>query len=430
LLGTPYYMSPEQWGEIPRDGGIEIDGRADIYSLGVVVYEITTGVLPFEKDTAIELRRAHCHEAPRPLENFDASIPLAWSRAVLRAMAKDRSERQRAAGEFARELRQAVSGAAESLPPSFRADAPTIAGTLNETNLSGRGATPQNLAARTVNENDAVSNVQASSSGVAPTLPLAAAAPKRSWTLGLMSSRGCQVSVTVAAMLLIAVMVGGYALMQRFGSGSADRQNAPTAGAQNANASTTAPDTATSNSNTSAAGKSFLTYRLLLSPSALDAQTPALGNEPVAAGQSLQFSFKASEDGFLHMLGEDGAGNPVVMPLGSFIATAAVQAGEETELPMLARIKLNSSPGTETFTVIYSDAALDLPFASEPLPLDGSFRKLTTAEQGKIEKLRQQSAPATVSYRGGQEDGEAHVSLKGERAGRPVVFDIKLNLKR
>ena len=34
VLGTPYYMSPEQWGEIPRDGNSEIDGRADIYSLG------------------------------------------------------------------------------------------------------------------------------------------------------------------------------------------------------------------------------------------------------------------------------------------------------------------------------------------------------------------------------------------------------------
>src|SRR5918911_559441 len=45
FLGTPYYMAPEQWGEMPRDRGEEIDGRTDIYSLGVVVYETTAGVL-------------------------------------------------------------------------------------------------------------------------------------------------------------------------------------------------------------------------------------------------------------------------------------------------------------------------------------------------------------------------------------------------
>ena len=38
VLGTPFYMSPEQWGEVPNDGSVEIDGRADIYSLGVVFY--------------------------------------------------------------------------------------------------------------------------------------------------------------------------------------------------------------------------------------------------------------------------------------------------------------------------------------------------------------------------------------------------------
>src|SRR5204863_4289639 len=43
VLGTPYYMSPEQWGEIPRDGNPEIDGRADIYSLGLVFYELIAG---------------------------------------------------------------------------------------------------------------------------------------------------------------------------------------------------------------------------------------------------------------------------------------------------------------------------------------------------------------------------------------------------
>src|SRR5262250_1620276 len=59
VLGTPYYMSPEQWGEIPRDGNPEIDGRADIYSLGLVFYEMIAGRRPCSGTTLSELRRAH-----------------------------------------------------------------------------------------------------------------------------------------------------------------------------------------------------------------------------------------------------------------------------------------------------------------------------------------------------------------------------------
>src|SRR3982751_2610086 len=67
VLGTPYYMSPEQWGEIPRDGSTEIDGRADIYSLGLVFYEMILGRRCFAGNTLHELRREHVTMTPRPL---------------------------------------------------------------------------------------------------------------------------------------------------------------------------------------------------------------------------------------------------------------------------------------------------------------------------------------------------------------------------
>src|SRR6266508_2845058 len=57
MLGTPYYMSPEQWGELPEDRSSDIDGRADIYSLGLVFYELITGQRPFSGVTLAELRR-------------------------------------------------------------------------------------------------------------------------------------------------------------------------------------------------------------------------------------------------------------------------------------------------------------------------------------------------------------------------------------
>jgi serine/threonine protein kinase len=69
VLGTPYYMSPEQWGEIPRDGNEEIDGRADIYSLGLVFYEMLAGRRCFAGNTLHELRREHVTAKPKPLRD-------------------------------------------------------------------------------------------------------------------------------------------------------------------------------------------------------------------------------------------------------------------------------------------------------------------------------------------------------------------------
>src|SRR5258708_9976260 len=66
MLGTPYYMSPEQWGELPLDGNSEIDGRVDIYSLGLVFYELIAGKKPFSGMTLSELRRAPVPVNPTP----------------------------------------------------------------------------------------------------------------------------------------------------------------------------------------------------------------------------------------------------------------------------------------------------------------------------------------------------------------------------
>src|SRR2546423_836915 len=108
ILGTPYYMSPEQWGEVPRDMNPEIDGRADIYSLGNVFYEIIAGQKPFNANSLAELRKQHISVLPQPLHEVFPEIPEAFSRAVERAMAKDRGDRQATAGELANELRTAL----------------------------------------------------------------------------------------------------------------------------------------------------------------------------------------------------------------------------------------------------------------------------------------------------------------------------------
>src|SRR6266404_4578492 len=111
MLGTPYYMSPEQWGELPDDGNSEIDGRADIYSLGIVFYELVAGRRPFSGLTLLELRREHVSVVPRSLRELDGSVPEGFSNAIARAIAKDRSQRQATAEELEQELRSALTAA-------------------------------------------------------------------------------------------------------------------------------------------------------------------------------------------------------------------------------------------------------------------------------------------------------------------------------
>src|SRR6476646_4280649 len=82
MLGTPYYLSPAQWGELPHDGNSEIDGRADIYSLACVFYEIIAAKRPFDGMALAELRRQHVSVTPEPLYRVTPGVPESFSRVI------------------------------------------------------------------------------------------------------------------------------------------------------------------------------------------------------------------------------------------------------------------------------------------------------------------------------------------------------------
>src|SRR5713101_8270191 len=158
MLGTPYYMSPEQWGELPRDGSSEIDGRADIYSLGVVFYELITGQRPFSGVTLAELRRQHVSVVPKPLHEVDASVPESFSKAIARSIAKDRSERQATANELKDELIEALStggiAPTSSLSAGLSTGASMAASPTFRGESQGRLTLPQRTAATIVGESE------------------------------------------------------------------------------------------------------------------------------------------------------------------------------------------------------------------------------------------------------------------------------------
>ena len=99
VMGTPQYISPEQ---AMGKRGAEVDGRSDLYSLGVVLYEMVTGRLPFSSDTAMGMILHHLQTAPTPpqLARADLSIPGPLSDLLMKALQKDRDRRFASADEM------------------------------------------------------------------------------------------------------------------------------------------------------------------------------------------------------------------------------------------------------------------------------------------------------------------------------------------
>lgn len=102
IVGTPYYMSPEQCV------GDELDARSDIYSLGIIIYEILTGRVPFRASTPMGVALKHANEPPMPPHELRLDLPFVIENVVLRALRKHREERQGSAMELSQEFEAAL----------------------------------------------------------------------------------------------------------------------------------------------------------------------------------------------------------------------------------------------------------------------------------------------------------------------------------
>jgi len=115
-MGTPAYMSPEQWQGRP------LDARTDVYALGVVLFEMLSGALPFKGDTSLSMMYMHIHEPPPPLRTIRPEIPVTIEAVVLRALAKEADDRFPSAGQLAAEFRAAMTG--QAVPARVPTSAP------------------------------------------------------------------------------------------------------------------------------------------------------------------------------------------------------------------------------------------------------------------------------------------------------------------
>jgi tetratricopeptide (TPR) repeat protein/TolB-like protein len=110
MVGTPDYMSPEQ------TEGRDVDARSDLYSMGVMLFEMATGRLPFEGDTALAVAMKHKTERPPDPKSFSPGLPGDLSKIILKCLEKDRARRY----ETAADLRADLEAVAAALPTGSR----------------------------------------------------------------------------------------------------------------------------------------------------------------------------------------------------------------------------------------------------------------------------------------------------------------------
>src|ERR687891_430666 len=121
IMGTAQYLSPEQ------ARGAPVAAASDLYSAGIVLYEMLTGKVPFTGDSAIEIAMKHLNELPRPPSSLRSEIPPELDQIVLRALAKKPEDRYQTAEEFIEDLERVEAGLPISRATSTAATALLVA---------------------------------------------------------------------------------------------------------------------------------------------------------------------------------------------------------------------------------------------------------------------------------------------------------------
>jgi serine/threonine protein kinase len=441
MLGTPYYMSPEQWGELPHDGNSEIDGRADIYSLGCVFYEIIAAKRPFDGMTLAELRRQHVSITPAPLHEVASNVPESFSRVIARSIAKDRDQRQSTAGELEQELAAALSAEGISSTPSLSALPSESSGSVS----TGVVTSPHQTAATMVTGTDQGSEIP-SQAATMPTViaqPKAPASPTIASGIAMQAPPPARMSPPPVAaslapqkkspalliagvglvVLLLIAGVGGYFVMNTMMKKS-DPNTAKT-------------DTPTNTSTADVtAGHEAGRYWVELNSEDKSDTVRAGETLTLPSAQQFKFHFSPSENGYLYILGP-GNDNALTTfltdkPDKDFGVTSnEIKSGEDFSFPADSSkeeswMNLDKNPGTEEYTMIFSSAKLTSPaFLNK-----AALHELTESEQKELEDLVNQSKANLLGTEVIKTGSSPFVSVKVPQTaaeGAPVVFKIRID---
>ena len=461
VLGTPYYMSPEQWGEIPRDGNPEIDGRADLYSLGLVFYEMISGRRAFAGNTLHELRREHVQTPPKPLYQVAPGVPRGFSDAIERATAKDRGDRQSTASELANELRVGLAtpvqpssgpaGFAETVtlnkdvdtksdvnaptvltidsaptsppsPPAASTVAPTVVERAKPEPPPASKPVDPSMSGATVAESAAMASSITAVPPVQPppVHPSARPAPATSPAPAIVEKKKSSAGIIIGVLVLLLVVAGiGIASFLLW-----NRSRTTTA--------VTAP--AASTTPAVSAPREVSRYWLELEPAREGEQpTRVAGLVPIASGQALKFHFTFTESGYVYIVGPGENNQPTAFltskPLpASGVRSNQVSGGSDYSFPSGVgnNLTLDKNPGTDVFTIIFAKTALPSPaFLNEPV----TGKPLSAAQQAELKSLitkYSEKLPAPELDDSNPGAPLVRVKMPAEQTSNPIVFHIRI----
>ncbi|MDQ3653067.1 MAG: serine/threonine-protein kinase [Acidobacteriota bacterium] len=448
VLGTPYYMSPEQWGEAPRDGGAEVDGRTDIYSLGLIAYELVTGQRPYNAATIPEMRRMHVTGDAPALQQLAPHVPEAFSRAITRAMAKDRNDRQATAGEFVSELRAALDHASSSptisnVEARATGDMPGAAPTLMSPSVRETVRMPVE---QQLTVNDPSSDFGASAASAGPSIITAAAAP----VVHSSSNRGGTGNTPTSPPtrrrvwpFVIGALIVGVLLLTGVGAAGLlwwNRHNttpkvnrAPTPAVKKdepLKGTNTPADPAPSVDAPTANVEALRWWMTTFVDKKDDGKRVAGDPVPMRSGQQFKFHFQPRQSGHLYIIMTTEGNAPVTLLTSRPAKTESNQlvGGVDFNFPGGDDvIELDDQPGTEIFTVIFSPQPL-----AWPSVLTGQVEHvLTAAEQQELTEFRRRHEANKVEVsvqNANSEQPLTIVRVPGETnpSGHPFIFDIRI----
>ncbi|HEV7797912.1 MAG TPA: protein kinase [Pyrinomonadaceae bacterium] len=463
VLGTPYYMSPEQWGEISRDGNPEIDGRTDIYSLGLVAYQMICGQRPYSAVTLHELRREHISVRPVPLCEKMTEVPRAFSEAIDRAISKDRGDRQATAGEFAAQLRAGLgdvtshgsvlrtfpdipraegsSAQTQGTPPALSTKSDVNAATIvtvdavptsapstpqpakpsNAYGVAGPGAAqalpaPPGLA-------DLGSSVTIQQP---PRIPVDLVSPKKTDRKPLVF-----VGVVVLLLVLVGIGVGGFFAVNWIKAKPSDSSTANAGNKKTAEGSTGAAATTATE-----VGR----YWLEVLPNDLVAEPLRVaGAVPLKSGQAFKFHFEPGQDGYLYIIGPGERNQSTAFLTAkpatiSGLETNQVTKGSDFSFPsgMEHWLELDKKPGTENYTLIFSPTPLSAPAF---LGSQATGKPLDETEQAELgEFLAKHKTSNPITEINDKDAAAPFVAVKlppsdANGSSAPVVFEVRIQHK-
>ena len=209
MMGTPAYMAPEQ-----VLGG-EIDGRADLYAVGVLLYRLLSRELPFKADTAIAMAQKQVADAPTPIRNFRPSLPPWCESLIIKALSKAPADRFQTAEAFRAAILTAVTPEALEDMPTMVTAAPDVrgAGDLTVAAQDGPGEAPTMTRAvpnTAISTAPTVSTATTSGGAPGPMTPV-------SGTTSPVERTGTTVAVErkhlIGVAALLVVLLGGLAVL-------------------------------------------------------------------------------------------------------------------------------------------------------------------------------------------------------------------------